>query len=217
MRDDHNRNIALRYAEAGISVVPCSKKTPRINWRSGSIGSTTDAATIIRWWRVWPESLVAIDLHKCKLVVIDADRHIKEADGVAALSALLRSHHTDLRNVPITHTPGNGFHLYFRQPAQMLGNRAGELPDGIDVKGSGGLITAPGSIRPDGKRYRGVPSHPDLITAFKTGITPTMPPWLVEIIQARRQMPVEALAPAITTASGAARETAYARTALAGC
>jgi putative DNA primase/helicase len=214
---DTNREWALRYAEAGISVFPCStdgKKRPLVRWRNDS---TTDALTIAGWWGACPGSLVGIDLHKCGLVVLDADRHSKDADGVVALSALLRSHHTDLGQVPITRTPSNGFHLYFRQPDTPLGNRSGDLPGGIDVRGSGGLTIAPYCIRPDGKSYRSVAGHPDLITAFTTGIIPVIPTWLVEIIRAGSAPMPPPTTSIIRIASNGRRETTYARTALAGC
>jgi hypothetical protein len=44
-------------------------------------------------------------------------------------------------------------------------------------------ITAPGNVRPDGKTYRSIASHPDLIAAVKTGGIPPVPPWLMEIIR----------------------------------
>ena len=48
-------------------------------------------------------------------------------------------------------TAGGGFHYFFRQPVgSLLGNRRGSLPDGVDVRGAGGWIVAPGSTRPDG-------------------------------------------------------------------
>ena len=46
---DTNREWALRYGEAGISVFPCStdgKKRPLIRWRNDS---TTDALAIAGW------------------------------------------------------------------------------------------------------------------------------------------------------------------------
>jgi hypothetical protein len=184
MTRDLNRDWALRYAETGISVFPCAadKKVPLIKWRAGS---TIDARSIATWWHRWPGALVGIDLHKCGLLVLDADRHAGGADGVAALATLLRKHQTSTSTIPITHTPGDGFHLYFRQPAEPLGNREGNLPEGINVRGSGGLTIAPHCIRPDGKHYRSLAGHPDLITAFKTGTIPVLPHWLVEIIRPR--------------------------------
>jgi hypothetical protein len=51
-------------------------------------------------WNRWPGSLVGIDLHKCGLVVFDADRHNGRADGVGAFATLLRKYDTDLSAVP---------------------------------------------------------------------------------------------------------------------
>src|SRR6202022_4828467 len=92
---DLNRDWALRYAETGISVFPCAadNKCPLIRWRSGS---ATNAGCIAAMWNRWPGSLVGIDLHKCGLVVFDADRHNGRADGVGAFATLLRKYDTDL-------------------------------------------------------------------------------------------------------------------------
>ena len=215
-----NCDWALRYAETGIAIFPCtadSRKKPLVKWRTHS---TTDGLIITEWWSAWPESMVGIDLHKCGLVVFDADGHSKDVDGVVALSELLQKHDTDLTQVPISRTPNNGLHFYFRQPDKLLGNREGDLPDGINVRGCGGFVIAPYCIRPDGKSYRGVPGHPDLITAFKTGIIPVLPAWLVDIIQAQsRRMPARSPAPApiIKVSHDGRREAAYARAALTGC
>ena len=89
MSRDLNRDWALRYAETGISVFPCAadNKCPLIRWRSGS---ATNAGCIAAMWNRWPGSLVGIDLHKCGLIVFDADRHNGRADGVSAFATLLR-------------------------------------------------------------------------------------------------------------------------------
>jgi len=206
---DINRDWALRYAEAGLSVFPCDNTTkiPLIKWRTGS---TTDVGTIAGLWDRWPGSLVGLDLHKCGLVALDADRHNPAADGVAAISALFRQYNADLKVVPITHTPGNGYHFYFRQPDEPLGNRAGNLPEGIDVRGSGGLTIAPYCVRPDGKTYRSLTRHPDLITAFKAGTIPVVPAWLVEIIRPKPR----SAAPIIVTHQRGRRFECYAASAL---
>ena len=146
MSEDLNRDWALRYAETGISIFPCAtaNKRPLIRWRSGS---ATNAGCIAAMWNRWPGSLVGIDLHKCGLVVFDADRHNGRADGVGAFATLLRKYDTDLSAVPITHTPNNGFHFYFRQPDEPLTNREGDLPEGVNVRGSGGFAIAPFCVR----------------------------------------------------------------------
>jgi hypothetical protein len=220
---DVNRAWALRYAEAGISIFPCtadSTKRPLIRWRKGS---TTDSAHIAALWNRWPGSLVGIDLHKCGLVVFDADRHDKCADGVAAFAALVRRHCADLSAVPITHTPSNGFHFYFRQPADPLGNREGDLPDGINVRGSGGLAVAPFCVRPDGQSYRSVAGHPSVIDAFRAGTIPIVPDWLIEIVHKPAGREPWIAGPSIVPnikagdACGDNRERAWASAALQSC
>jgi len=182
MTRDSNLKLAMRCAEAGLSVFPCKadpSKRPLVKWRTDS---TTDINTIKTWWKRWPRALVSIDLAKVELVVIDADRHEGAADGVTALAKLMREHGADLSSVPITRTPSNGFHLYFRQPeGEPLGNRTGDLPAGVDVRGYS--ITAPENVRPDGKTYRRLAHHPELIAAFKAGTIPIVPEWLIEIIR----------------------------------
>jgi hypothetical protein len=220
---DLNREWALRYAEAGISIFPCtadSTKRPLIRWRDGS---TTDSAHIAALWNRWPGSLVGIDLHKCGLVAFDADRHDGAADGVAAFASLVRRHRADLSAVPITHTPSNGYHFYFRQPVDLLGNREGDLPDGINVRGSGGLVIAPFCVRPDGQSYRSVAGHPSLIAAFQAGTIQIVPEWLIEIVRKPACREPRIASPSIVPsvnaghACGNKRELAWASTALQSC
>ena len=180
---DHNHAVALRCAEVGINVFPCdSQKRPLVKWRAVS---TTSAAQISAFWNTWRDALVGIDLAKCGLVVFDADRHSNGADGVTAFAALLRGHGTYLAPVPIVHTPNNGFHFYFSQPAQPLGNREGDLPQGVNVRGCGGFVIAPFCLRPEGKSYRNVAGHPTLLDALQAGTIPMVPNWLIEIVRKR--------------------------------
>jgi hypothetical protein len=51
-------------------------------------------------------------------------------------------------------TPRGGRHLYFALPAgDPPGNRAGVV-NRVDVRGQGGYVIVPPSLRPDGKAYR---------------------------------------------------------------
>jgi hypothetical protein len=217
---DLNREWALRYAEAEFHVFPCdaNSKAPLIKWREHS---TTNAAGIVTLWNRLPGSLVGIDLHKGNLFVVDADRHDKRADGVAAFAALVRKHRADLSGVPITNTPSNGFHFYFRQPLEPLGNREGDLPDGINVRGSGGFVIAPFCVRPDGRSYRSVTGHPSLIDAFQAGAIPIVPDWLVQIIRkppaCLPRIASPSIVPDIGDARGDNRERAWASAALRSC
>jgi len=47
-----------------------------------------------------------------------------------------------------TKTANGGAYLFFKQPkGEPLGNGRGQLPDGIDVRGVGGFVIAPGAVR----------------------------------------------------------------------
>ena len=165
---------ALRLAEAGIPVFPATisydeksaswRKKPRFSeWQKWA---TTDSAMIKNWWSLFPNAAPAIALGKANLVVVDPDRH-GDIDGVANFAKLIEGH--DLPVGPIINTAGGGKHYIFRQPesGEPLGNRKGDLPDGIDVRGNGGFVIAVGAVRPDGAVYAPDEHGPDLAEAFR--------------------------------------------------
>jgi hypothetical protein len=65
-----------------------------------------------------------------------------------------------------------------------LGNGEGVLPGGINMRGHGGFIVAPGSVRPDGQLWCEPDDGLRLASAFATGIIPRIPQWLVDMIRA---------------------------------
>jgi Bifunctional DNA primase/polymerase, N-terminal len=186
----HNCGIALRLARAGLDVFPCTpdrnkKPSVRGSWRENS---TTDEKTIKTWWGARRTHLVAIDLHKAGLLVLDGDRHADEHgeilhDGIDALRALFRDY--SLKDHPVTMSAGGGVHVYSLAPPGF-GNATGDLPPGIDVRGSGGYVVAPGCVRPDGRRYGSLEGHPDLVEAFIAGTIPVLPTFVQEIIKPPR-------------------------------
>jgi hypothetical protein len=46
-----------------------------------------------------------------------------------------------------------GRHLFFKMPQGPVGNSAGRIATGIDVRGAGGYVLAPPSVHPSGRRY----------------------------------------------------------------
>jgi len=177
-----NLSAALKHAGAGFAVFLCDQhKKPRGKWRDIS---TTDPETIRLWFQTWPDSIVGIDLAKSGLIVVDADRHDPEHDGVDAL-ARLESENEPFENHPIIRTPRNGFHHVFRQPPGIpLGNATGALPKGIDIRGAGGFVIACGSISTVFGEWVAADGS-SLIEAFRAGTIPTLPDWLAAIIQTR--------------------------------
>src|SRR5689334_10476202 len=87
-----NREAALALAAAGIPVFPailamradggCDKVPAIKDWQNKA---SVDPAQIEGWWRTYPHAAPGIELGRAGLVVLDGDRHVGGADGVAAL------------------------------------------------------------------------------------------------------------------------------------
>lgn len=176
-----NQATALRLAKAGFAVFPCQsggdkakQPMPFLKWREAS---TTAEGQILQWWRKWPDAAIGLDLAKSGLVVIDADRHGAH-DGVTAFGELMASHGYEPHGVPLAATPNEGTHFFYRQPAgKQLGNSPGQLPPGVDVRGHGGYVVAPGTVMQDGRLYE---VFGDIAEASD------LPAWLVALIEAKR-------------------------------
>ena len=207
---DLNRDWALRLAEAGVSVFPCgSDKRPLV--KSWYDLSSTDPATITKWWTQNPHALPAIALGKVDLFVLDGDRHGSGPDGCAALFELLRD--ADIGDAPIVETPNNGVHVYFKQDGHDLGNAEGSLPDGINARGRRGYTIAPYTNLPDGRCYHAAEGAADFISAFTNGLIPNVPQAVVDLIKREDEPQPSNFT---FTADTTTRETAYAAAALKG-
>ncbi|CAN7311394.1 DUF3631 domain-containing protein [Bradyrhizobium sp. LjRoot220] len=218
-----NLSTAIELASAGVAVFPAriSLNTASGKWQKKPIISqwqeraTTDHKRIRYWWRLFPDAVAGIELGQAGLVVIDADRH-GGPDGVAAFQLLATQFILPVG--PVTMTAGGGFHFIFRQPiGSLLGNRRGSLPEGVDVRGAGGWIVAPGSKRPDGSKWQPLADHPQLAEVFPDGV-PRLPQWVVDLIQKRPTKTTLAAecAGASFTTKAQSRETKYALSALNG-
>jgi hypothetical protein len=217
-----NLTVVLSLAQAGLPIFPArsrdeltldgprKSKTPLVNWLSEA---TTDEATILFWWRQWPDALPAIHLGGAGLLVIDCDRHDLTKDGVAAFNMLAVERGLDLSAHPRVRTPtGGGLHVYFRQqPGAVLGNGEGTLPAGINVRGDGGYIIAPGAQLPDGRNYTVEEGSLDPVKAFADGSIPFVPDWLASMLRPERS---QASASDVLPSN---REVGYAAAALEKC
>jgi hypothetical protein len=178
-----NLNVALKWADAGAHIlVTAPDKKARIKWRDQS---TTDADTIKSWFAQWPDSLPGIDLAKSGIIVIDGDRH-GGADGVSAVEELFAEHKLVRAAIPTVLTPGNGIHCWFLQPddSEPIGNSDKAVRDkGINVRGCGGYVIAPGTALPDGRRYMRDQATPSTIDALIHGTIPTLPPAIAAVLR----------------------------------
>ena len=152
---------ALEYAEKhGWHVFPAppggrksyksAKHSDGRNW-----GATIDPGEIGRDWTQWPQANVGIVTGpKSGLFVIDADTmegHGK--DGLGTLRGWIKEY-GDLPDTIEVDTPSGGLHVYFRYPENMkIQTNSDKLALGIDVRGEGGMVLAPPSVKADGTRY----------------------------------------------------------------
>jgi Protein of unknown function (DUF3631)/Bifunctional DNA primase/polymerase, N-terminal len=180
---DTNLRAALELAAQGVFSFPAltawneksqklDKKPAIAGWREAA---TTDPEQIKRWWASHPTAVPGIELGRSGLFVVDLDRHPGAADGVAAFKAF-RGNNPAPR-CPTVKTPSGGYHLYFRQPGEPLGNRTGTLPAGVDCRGDGGWTVAPGAVF---EQWQWIGD------AAKLAAAPPVPTWIVAAIQARK-------------------------------
>ncbi|TIP23529.1 MAG: hypothetical protein E5X67_32885 [Mesorhizobium sp.] len=158
-----NLGAALYIAKRGFAVFPCREiagldykgqpadvKSPYT--RNGFKDATDDAAQIRQWWRQWPDALPALPTgERNGFSVLDLDRHDANEDGIAALQSLGFNPDT-LSAFSVTSGSG-GQHIYL-QHAPGITNADSHLPAGINVRGQGGYVIAPGAVLPDGRRYQ---------------------------------------------------------------
>ncbi len=171
---------ALRYVARGLPVFPLAtgdkvplfpsahpdREDPQRGVCRGECGrmghgfhdATTDPARVREWWARKPLANVGARTG-IRFDVLDVDpRH----GGAATLAALVERN-GPLPAAPEAATGGGGRHLLFA-PDPRVRCSAGQLGDGLDVRGGGGFVVAPPSLHPSGRRYawtvRSIPPPP---------------------------------------------------------
>ena len=165
-------DLALSYQELGWQVFPL-RKWGKIPW-AGSHGfkDASDLEEHARsWWAESPESNIGIRTgEESGFWVLDVDA----GDGGYETLAQLEHLHGPI-DAPFATTANGGRHYFFRWPSGLdVPSRAKILP-GIDSRGRGGYIVAPGSMLGPEKRYE---ISPD----FDLSKLPEAPAWLLEIV-----------------------------------
>ena len=156
------QDAAFAWLEAGVCAFPCdpSSKKPLIHgWRQQS-----DVALLREQSRIYPHAMAGLDCGNAGGVVVDCDK-AEDLDGVQHFRALCERLGVDLQGIPRVLTPRGGTHFYFGALTHTtIKNSAGALGPGIDIRGDGGLVILPGSVRTDGKRYELL--HPGTLEQF---------------------------------------------------
>jgi hypothetical protein len=105
--------------------------------------SSNDPADIRRWADTLGRDVgFCIDCQKTGIVVVDLD--VKPSVNAVAWWASASLPMPD--NDAIVETPGAGLHLYWRQRSgEPVANSQGKIAPGVDVRGRGGHVFAPGT------------------------------------------------------------------------
>lgn len=155
-------DAALTYAALGWHVLPlhstdsrgqcsCGKacssagKHPRTD--HGKDDATTDEGTIRTWWGRWPDANVGIVTGAASgLFVVDVDaNHADGVDGYEAWREIVEACGPQAEQTTIVDTPSGGQHVYYQSNGHRLASTAGKLGPGLDTRGDGGYVVAPGS------------------------------------------------------------------------
>lgn len=137
---------ALALARSGLPVFPLQPrgKRPLDGLAGGVHAATTDEDQIRRWWTEHPDANIGLSPAPAGLFILDVDE--KGRDGSLSLFEL-EMEHGPLPATLTVRTPTGGRHLYFRGEAP---SSAGKLGHGLDVRGRGGYVVAPGSVTEQG-------------------------------------------------------------------
>lgn len=173
---------ALAYAGRGWPVFPCdpSSKRPLLRNAPGEDGrggvkkASTDPGQVADWWGQSPRAMVGVATgESIGAFVLDLDAGTDTESGVVYVAEDLRASveaaiGCALPATWIARTPRGGWHMYFALPAgePMPGNRAG-LIHRVDVRGNGGYVILPPSVRADGVAYEWIerPSRTEIAPA----------------------------------------------------
>lgn len=175
---------AQAYATKGWPVFPCSPVDKKPLVPTGYKAASTDPAVIRGWWKKWPRALIGLPTgSRVGFFVIDLDLGDPVLISAADYLARFREHvGGTIPHTAVSETGSGGLHLCFAwpadgkigigadlapalhiPPAEGTKSRDGKKPKGaqVDVRGDGGYIIAPPSVRADGGAYAWCPGPED--------------------------------------------------------
>jgi Bifunctional DNA primase/polymerase, N-terminal/AAA domain/Primase C terminal 2 (PriCT-2) len=182
---------ALTYAARGWAVFPAPRGTKKSH-KAAELsdgrkwGKASDPDQIRHDFERWPEANVGIPAgEENGFWVLEADT--PEGHGVDGI-ANLRALEAEYGKLPVTlmaESPSGSIHYYFKYPIDSteIRNSASEVAPGIDVRGQGGMVLAPPSVKAGTKNgaYTWI-SNVELVDA---------PDWLIEKVKMKEREPRE--------------------------
>ncbi len=134
---------ALRYADLGYRVFPCSPRTKHPITEHGFKDASADSAQIERWWAQHPTANIGIATEGLLVVDVDGDKNLWPGNPDCA---------ADLAGAgAIAITPRGGRHYLFRRIATAAWRCSeSRLAPKVDTRTDGGYIVAAPSVTGDG-------------------------------------------------------------------
>ena len=167
------------YATLGWHVFPAPSNGDKKSLKAAKYsdghkwGMTIDPIEIERDYQLWPNANCGVVTGPVSGVWVVETDTLKGhgVDGEASLRAL-EAQHGPLPPTLTARSPSDSLHRYFRYPANgaVIKNSTSKLAPGVDVRGGGGMVLAPPSLRSDGAY------------TWDNNIPPANPPdWLVQL------------------------------------
>ena len=181
IRKARRRIAAIEFtADLGWTVFPAPPGT-KMSYRSKKDngqrwGASNNPDEVERWFAIgYPDANVAVVTGRVSgIFVVESDTVAGHGvDGKASLRAL-EAKHGKLPETRMAISPTGSEHYYFNHPGgdlKVWGSNS-KLAPGVDVKGDGGMVIAPPSVKPGVGTYRWLNYNP----------IADAPAWLLELV-----------------------------------
>ena len=146
-------DAALDYAAHGWHIFPCKPHEKIPLTEHGFKDATTDVAIIKVWWQQWPDANIGLACGPAGITAIDVDCK-NGALGMESWRDLLAACGAAISETVTAETPTGGLHFLYKTNGYTIGNSAGKLGAGLDIRADGGYILLAPSIHPNGGVYQ---------------------------------------------------------------
>ncbi len=161
--ENNKYKAALHLLKQGRSVIPVGdNKKSLIKWEPYQ-HARADEEQIRKWWTQFPHANIGVVTgEKSGMVGLDVD--IKNGvDGRKSLGPI--------PTTACVKTPSGGMHYYFKHPGVPVATSAGQIGEGLDMRGDGAYVVVPPS-KIGGVEY-------EWIVPLEYGVA-EMPKWLLD-------------------------------------
>ena len=185
---------ALALAASGYAVFPLAPNDKVPATGHGFLDATHDPDRIAYWWGKIPNANIGLATGpKSNVWVLDVDNK-RGSPGYESLDTL-QAEHGPCGSEFMVRTATGGLHIYYRwDDGFPVRNHTNRPMPGIDVRGQGGYVVAPGSVRSVGA-----------YEALAQGVPDFAPQWLPPLVEPAPTVARVPPTPVLNVADEAAR------------